>query len=425
MTTCRFQEKIEKFVSRIQQGLSPGVLAVQVRPIAINGLNGSVGASQVVPAKTVHEQELLLRGPRTAVEDLAEQIVAFVETEKQDEIERNHLTSFEFPSKYANHLIGRKGESINKYREEFNVDIQVNNGKVEIKGPTAKAELAKAKILALGKKLEDETTHILKIPAQHHGDIIGVKGTNVNRLQDRYNVRVQFPRNAQFTADGKSVGTGGAQAGASTNGKNSNQTSDQVVIRGPKKGADEAKEELLDLWRWAAENSHSTIVSVSQNQLPALIGQGGRAMESLRLSTGAQIDVPGDRNAISPDHRVQIQIKGKKEQVEAARKFLEEKAKIFDETVTKHIDIDKKYHKALIGLGGKWLSHLFSVPTLILYERLEYSKYGCGGWRVRRSTGNGPNCPISATKLTRLHYQNRRQRAHSEQSRKGNTCICS
>ena len=296
------------------------------------------------------EHDVTLRGPKSAVENLVKKLGAFIEAEKQDELERGHVINFEFPTKFANYLIGKKGDNINKYREEFDVDIQVNDGKVGIKGPEAKSELAKSKILALRKKLENEVTYVLKVNAQYHRDMIGAKGNQVNRLQERYGVRVRFPRSAHAAHDEKSLADGGSDDGLRTT--RSNQAPDEVIIKGPKKGADEAKEELLSLLQWTIDNSHVSTVSVAQSQLPSLIGQGGREVESLRMVTGAQIDVPGHRDVPDASGRIQIRIKGTKKQVEEAKKQLEERAKVFDSSITKTISVDKKHHKALIGSGG-------------------------------------------------------------------------
>ncbi len=347
LTSFRFHEKVRKFVRVEQQDLPPTEIPVRLTFGSSNGLKN--GAAEL-------EQEVSLRGPSDAVENLAEKLVAFVEAEKQDEKERGYITSFNFPQKFANFLIGKRGENINKYREEFDVDIQVNDGKVEIKGPKAKAELAKSKIQLLGKKLEDEATHVLKIKPQYHRDMIGAKGSQVNRLQDRYNVRVQFPRTAPAGSDDRSVADGASDVGGPRHSR-ANQAPDEVIIRGPKKGADEARDELLNLLQWTIDNSHTSAVSVAQSQLPSLIGQGGREMENIRLATGAQIDVPGNRESADPTGRVQIQIKGTKKSVEEAKKLLEERAKVFDDSVTKSIDVEKKHHKALIGSGGKSISH--------------------------------------------------------------------
>ena len=249
-----------------------------------------------------------------------------------------------FPQKFANFLIGKRGENIRKLREEFDVEIQVNDGKVELRGPQAKANAAKAHILALAKKLEDEATHVLKIKSQYHRDLIGAKGSQVNRLQDRYNVRINFPRNASNDDDA------GTEGGASQRNYRS-QGADEVIIRGPRRGADEAREELLNLLQWTIDNSYTDSVSVAQSQVPSLIGAGGREMENLRAMTGCQIDVPGARET-DASGRAEIKLKGTKKQVEEAKKLLQERAKVFDNTVVETIDVDKKHHRTLIGGSG-------------------------------------------------------------------------
>ena len=356
----RFYDKVRKFVNLQQQDLPPTKIPVQMIFGPVSPLENSTGSSQPPTASSELGHQATLRGPCTAVEELAEKLVAFVEDQKQNELERGHVTTFDFPHKYANFLIGKKGENINKYREEFDVDIQIKDGKVEIKGPKENADLAKSKITSLGKKLEDEATYVLKIKPQYHRELIGSKGSQVNRLQNRYDVRVQFPRNAQAGSDDRSVADGASDVGGSRNGR-TNQSPDEVIIRGPKKGADAAREEILNLLQWVMDNSHSSTVSVAQSQLPSLIGQGGREMDAVREKTNAQIDVPGNRDSADSSGRAQIQIRGTKKQVEDAKQLLEEKAKLYDENITKSIDVDKKYHSALIGVRGEFPNHFIHV----------------------------------------------------------------
>ncbi len=325
------------------------------------------------------ETEVSLRGPAQSVDRLADKIRAFVEQEKQDEIERGYTITFDYPQKFANYLIGKKGENINKYRDEFDVDIQVNDGKVEVKGPQAKAEAAKSRIIALGKKLEDETTHVLKIKPQFHRDMIGPKGGQVNRLQERYNVRVQFPRSAHAASSHDENGDTASEVGGTRNSR-PNQAADEVIVRGPRKGADEARDELLSLLQWTIDNSHTASVSVAHNQIPSLIGQGGREMETMRMTTGATIDVPGMREAVDPSGRAEIRVKGTKKQVEEAKKLLEERAKVFDENVTRSLEVDKKYHKALIGGGGRsW--EIKCLEYVLMFCRCQHPQYRHRSWR--------------------------------------------
>lgn len=289
---------------------------------------------------------MTLRGPRSAVESLAEKSKAFLEQEKLDEKERGFTLEFEFPQKFANHLIGKGGSNIRELRDKFDVDIQVQDGKVELKGPKAKAEAAKSHILALGRTLQDETTHILKIEPKFHRELIGAQGAQINRLQTRYKVLIFFPRTAKAPKDDES-GEAVSEAGKPRR----QQAPDEVMVRGPKKGADEAREELLSLLQYLKDNSFSATVSVQQKQVPSLIGSGGAILDQMRQETGARIDIPGARD--SPDAVVDITIKGTKSQVAAAKKLLDEKKAVFDDTVTKTIDVEKKYHKTLIGAGGK------------------------------------------------------------------------
>jgi len=292
-----------------------------------------------------------VRGPQNAVDELMKNLLAFIEQEEKDELERGFTLTFDFPQRFANQLIGKGGSNIRKLREEFDVDIQVNDGKVELKGPEAKANACKAHILALGKKLEDEATYVLKVKPQFHRDLIGKQGAQVNRLQERYNVRINFPRSAAAADDDVSIAEG-------ETARRSNQAPDEVVIRGPKRGADEARDELLNLLQYTMDTSHTATVSVQQSHLPKLIGAGGRELDALRLATGASIDVPNARDGPDPSGRAEVKIKGSKKQVEEARRQIEEAAKAFDATVSRSVDVDRKHHRNIIGAGGNNLRNI-------------------------------------------------------------------
>ncbi|KLJ07616.1 hypothetical protein EMPG_10008 [Blastomyces silverae] len=339
MVPLKYHDKLRKFINREQEGKGDEYIPIRVSAAG---------------------EQIQLRGRTSDVEELASKVEAFVVEQQKDDLERGYTTSFDFPQKFANFLIGKRGENINNLREEFDVDIKVENGKVEVKGPKIKADGCRARIIALGKKLGDEATHVLKIPQQYHRDLIGQKGSQVNRLQDRYNVRVQFPRVSSLpTNDDQSVADTTSEMGANRNVR-PNQAPDEVVIRGPSKGADGARDEILSLYQWVVDHSHSDSVSVSQSQIPMLIGQRGREMDRLRADTGAQIDVPSANDTSDAAGRVAIKLKGTKKQVADAKKLLLQRAQEFDSTVVKTIDVDKKHHKALIGGGGATIRKIVS-----------------------------------------------------------------
>jgi predicted PilT family ATPase len=294
---------------------------------------------------------LSFNGPKPAVESLVAKVEKWVEQAKEDEKERGFTLSFDFPQKHANQLVGKSGSNITELRERFDVDIQIKDGVVELKGPKAKAEAAKAHITSLGKQWADETTYTLKIEPKFHAELIGAGGSQIKKLEKKYkNVQIRFPHSARPARDDQSVADETSESGR--RGARQQQEPDEVVIRGPKKGADEVKAEILDLLQYTKDNSYSATVSVQAGQIPSLIGQRGAEMDRIRTESGAKVDIPNARDIKDQSTRVEIQIKGTKSQVDQAKKMIEEKKAVFDNTVSKTVEVDKKHHRALIGAKG-------------------------------------------------------------------------
>lgn len=352
---ARFHEKVRKFVGREQQSDSPSSFPVRVS-FGEPSSRREVPRASELNADASGANCAFLRGPGANVDDLRAKILAFIEEAERDELERGYTTMFDFPSKFNNYLIGKRGTNINELRERFDVDINTtDDGKVVIKGPKAKADACKAHIISMGKKWEDEATYNLKIEPKFHRDLIGRQGEGVNRLQEKYNVRIQFPRSNNISDD-QSVADTSSEAGTPRHTRPS-QAADEVIIRGPRQGADKARSDLLELYQYYKDNSYTATVSVAQRQIPSLMGRGGAEMDRLRTETNAYIEVPSSQDAKDPSGRVEIKIKGPKQAVEAAKIELQKRAKSFDDIVTKTIEVHKKHHQALIGGGGKQCLH--------------------------------------------------------------------
>ncbi|KAK2627151.1 hypothetical protein QTJ16_003117 [Diplocarpon rosae] len=327
-----FHDKLRRFIQKEQQDRAADQIPVRV-----------TNAGTVVT----------LRGPAPAVEALAGKVNAFLAEAIEDEKERGFTTSFEFPQKHANQLIGKGGSNIRDLRDKFDVEINVNDGVVELKGPRAKAAAAKAHISALGRQWADEATYVLKVDPKFHRELIGAGGAQINRLQTRYKVQIHFPRSAKPVKDDQSNVDAASDAGRRAPRRE--QEPDEVIVKGPKKGADEARDEILSLLQYLKDNSHTAAVSVQAGQIPSLIGQRGSGMDEIRQVSGARIEIPNARDIKDPKTRVEIVIKGTSSQVAQARKLIDEKRDVFDTTVTKTLEVDKKYHRALIGAGGSAL----------------------------------------------------------------------
>ena len=349
-------------MDREQQALPLGSFPVQLQ------FNGQGPHTKTTDELTPNN--VLLRGPAESVEDLKLKIAEFITQQESEEAERGFTLSFDFPSKHVSQLVGREGSNINKLRDDFDVDISVGDGKdgkVTIKGPQAKAEKCKSHIVIFGKRLEDEETYVIKVPAQFHGELIGPKGSNVNKLQDKYGVRIQFPRN---NADGGNADDA-IEAGI-PRGNRPRQAADEIIIRGPRKGANDARGELLDLKQYIEDNSYTETVSVARAQIRSLVGKGGREIEQLRQETGAMVDLP-NQSRDDNSGRVDIKVRGTKKDVQKAKQILQQRTKSFDAIVTHSVDIDRKHYKDIIGSGGKCSQDL-RIHVSLMLNRLEYQK---------------------------------------------------
>ena len=85
---AKFHERLRRFIKKEQEGRSSDQIPVRVTKVGTT---------------------VTLRGPKSAVDSLVTKCNAFVEQEKQDEKERGFTLSFDFPQKFANHLIGKGG----------------------------------------------------------------------------------------------------------------------------------------------------------------------------------------------------------------------------------------------------------------------------------------------------------------------------
>ncbi|EHY58019.1 Vigilin 1 [Exophiala dermatitidis] len=345
----KFQDKVRRFVNNEPRPSPPEGFPVQVEFGGPSRQKQANGTSKGSPSETVY-----LRGPSEAdIAELRKKIETFLKEAEQDEKERGYTTTLPFPAQFNKNLIGKQGQNIKALREKHDVEIDTREpGKITIQGPQKKAEAAKAEIQKLAKQWEDEVNFAIKIDPKYHGMLVGRNGENLQKIQNKVDnvVRIDFPKTSRVSDDA-SVGDNASEAGG-----NKGQPHDEVRIRGPRAKAEKVREELLSLYQYLVDNSHTATVSVAQGQIASLIGKRGQEMEKLRAETGAQIDIPKPNGS----DRVTIQIKGTKQQVEKAKQELEKRSKEFDDIVTREIDVNRKHHRALIGPGG---SNIQSIVT--------------------------------------------------------------
>lgn len=169
----------------------------------------------------------------------------------------SYATEFTIPAAYSAHVIGKAGGNINKLKEELGVKIDISDVgssagnddfksvskknksqakvNVVIQGIQTNVEAAKERIQSLVNSLADQITLTLNVPREFHRHLIGPNGRYVRKLEDKYNVYIKFPKSA-----------GGSE-------QNGSSSSDSITVRGRKKDASSAKEELLELYEYEKE----------------------------------------------------------------------------------------------------------------------------------------------------------------------------
>ncbi|KAK9249381.1 hypothetical protein V1506DRAFT_518093 [Lipomyces tetrasporus] len=311
----------------------------------INALSGpessvyiQLGLNKDRPSQShdITVDSVVIRGPADEVNSVAEKIEEIVEEASNQEILNSFSVSFDFPTKFSSQLIGKGGSNISKYREELGVKIDLGDeGTVTIKGIKSNVLETQARIEALAARLADEIVLRLNVPIEHHSALIGQKGKFVKRLEERYDVRVNFPRSEELE-----------------NGDASDflpKNKDEIVIRGPSKGATKARDELLELYKYEAERGHSTTITVPKKAISRIIGRNGEFINDVMDSTGAKIDIVRKE---TDDDTSAIAISGTEEGIQKAKAKILEVVEEFEQFASQIINVDKKYHKSLIGNRG-------------------------------------------------------------------------
>lgn len=331
----KYREKLSRFASRQDPSSR--------YPVIYSGLDAPMSRGSNFP--------IAVQGPPNDVDESTQRLMAFIEEQIRDEAERDYTTTCSFPQHLQGRLVGKEGAMIKKLSEDFDVRIDIvrDSNEVTIKGPPAKAEAAKSHVIQMAKQAEDETTHQLNIEPQFHAELIGKGGANMTRYQDKYGVQILFPKAASGDGDGAAQGKRAAQA------------PNQVMIKGSKRNVESARDDLWDLYNALKSQSFVATVSVEPSHIPSLIGARGTEAENLRSDTGTRIDFPNNTDSVDSSGRQDIKIRGSKEGVEQARKTLEAKARVLDDTITEMLAVDRKHYNPLIGARGENLKQLIAA----------------------------------------------------------------
>ncbi|KAG0006563.1 hypothetical protein BGZ65_006631 [Modicella reniformis] len=304
------------------------------------------------------EDSIVIKGPKDEVERVAREISALAEETKHQQIMNSYTVTFEIPATASPHVIGKGGANINKLIELFQIKLELNDRagsaddkskkksaketmEVTIQGVKKNVEAAKETIIKMVEQIEDVISVKLDIPVEHHSALIGAKGSYVRRLEEKYGVRIQFPKTTNFEDD------------------EDKSKLNVVMVSGGKKGVQGAKEELLELLAYEKENNITIEMAVDPKLLPHIVGRGGSKISEIQEASETRIDIrrPGDTDE---RNEIRLVINGSKAGLKQAQKAIQEIIDAQQSQAEELVQIDNKYHKILIGSGGSTLREIIA-----------------------------------------------------------------
>lgn len=281
------------------------------------------------------ESQLTLRGSDKAVKLAKKALESVVSTSN-----RKFKDSLEVSVNSVSRLIGSKGSNTQQLREKFDVNIDVpsesSNGKtveVTITGVQYNVERAKVYVQQEAKKWADIITKEMFVAQKYHRNLMGPQGAYRNRLQEKYNVRIFFPKGE-----------------------------DNVTIRGPSRGVTRAHEELKSLLDFEMENGHKAIMEVPAEHVARVIGKNGDMINDIRADFGVELDFlqRTTDSSVQESGKVQLEITGNRQAIKDAQSkvtSIVQEASDFTKTT---LDVDRKYHKTIVGAGGHTLKEIIN-----------------------------------------------------------------
>ncbi|KAG6837485.1 hypothetical protein H0H93_008410 [Arthromyces matolae] len=299
---------------------------------------------------------ILVRGASADVDKAVKEILKIVDNAKNDEIDNSHATEFDIDKEYVGRVVGAGGAGVNKLREQLGVKVDVSDeveekegkkkkavhqrAKVKITGRLENVEEAKRRILSQVERLADETSEVLKIPSQYHSSLIGQSGKYAIRLEEKYAVKITFPRHTTENGEGKTREA---------------LKADEVLIKGGKKGVAGVKAELLEAVEFEKESNNLLQFTVPTRSVARILGKGGASINEIKDNTDASIDVEKS----SEDSTVtNVTVRGTKKAISAAKAAILAIAEQVAEEITASVVVDNKFHRTIIGGGGQGLKDL-------------------------------------------------------------------
>lgn len=328
------------------------------------------------------KDEVFIQGLKSEVSKIKKDIESVLKDAAEFKETGGYKTSIEIPSFVLSRIIGKNGASIQALKEEFGTKIDVEDeGKqasnddknakttITIAGIKRNADETKNRISQLSKRFADESLVRLRIEQQYHRRMIGASGVYINRLQDKYNVKIRFP----------------SSDNTPSNFADAPQSKDEVTIKGPSKGVTKAVEELKELHQFEKENGFKETLKIPSKAIARVIGKSGETIKDIADGCGIEYKFNSEHEA---EGYGEFELMGSKTALKEAIKKIQEIVDEVESFTSVTINVDPKYHRDLVGPGGSIMKEIISkaggddVPRNKYYRLLSIPNESSGSDEV-------------------------------------------
>ncbi|XP_037566571.1 vigilin-like [Dermacentor silvarum] len=279
---------------------------------------------------------------------------------------------------YHRHIIGKSGSNVNRLKQDLGVTVHVpadeeRSPVVRLEGPPEGVAQAKAELLEMAHKLQNEVTRELCVEQRFHRTLIGAKGEAIQDVRRRFNqVNVTFPEPGS--------------------------RNDKVLIRGPKEDVEACYRHLSQICQELQASSHRVDLVLFKQFLKHLQGKGRPLVRRIQQETEARIDLP-----LESSNSDVVMITGKKESVAAAKDKLLEAQREQADVVEVHLMIPCNLHNAIIGAKGRLIHSIMEDCGRV---QITFPQQDSKSDRV---TLSGPKDDVDKAKKQLLNLSNEKQ----------------
>lgn len=370
----------------------------------ITKLRDDYGVSIVMPPEETNSLDVIIDGKKENVKKCLQHIkdlISRMENEKTRDIIIEH--------RFHRKIIGPKGESINKIRQQFpSVNLffpDANDNDcdiIQIRGNKTEVDKVYTYLTKLNKEfIESSYQETAPIFKEFLKRIIGKGGVTINKIREETSTQIDLPLDSSPT--GKVVVTGKkenvkkaiemltkiqeelanivsidvpippkAQRRFLFNGRrlltdienecgnvffNIKEKSNKIVVRGPKVPVENAEKLVKDLLKTLNEQTEEVTIEADASYHKFLIGKQGSNLQALREKyPTVRILFPEEK----AENANNINLIGKNDEVAAVKKILEARIEELRETVELTVDVPLEHQKHFLIKGSEVLKEIQS-----------------------------------------------------------------